>query len=200
MARGAGDIVYVSGEVGVGGGVLVDGRPLAGADGYGGEIGHMPVNPTGAACRCGSTGCWETEVGEDALLRLAGRSAGSGRAGVDAVLAAAEAGEPAATAALDHVGHWLGVGLAGLVNIFNPRLIVLGGRFARLAPNVTATIELELDRRALGASRGLVRVLPAELGEDAPLLGAAELAFERLLDDPAAWLSRHPTLSELESA
>lgn len=123
-----------------------------------------------------------------ALLRLAGEPVGGGRPAMDSVLRAARAGDPAAIAAIDHVGHWLGVGLAGLVNIFDPRLIVLGGRFARLAPHLSATIESALDRRALAAPRELVRVVPAALGEDAPLLGAAELALEPLIDDPAAWL------------
>ena len=188
-ARHVDDVLYVSGEVGVGGGIIVGGRPLAGVAGYGGEIGHMPVNPAGAMCGCGSTGCWETEIGEGVLLRLAGRSADSGRAGIDAVLAAAAAGDPTVTAAIDHVAHWLGLGLAGLVNIFDPSLIVLGGRFARLAPYVSATIALELDRRALVAPRELVRIVPAALGDDAPLLGAAELAMEPLLGNPATWLA-----------
>jgi len=187
-ALGADDVLYVSGEVGVGGGIIVDGRPLTGVAGYGGEIGHIPVNPDGSACRCGGTGCWETEIGEDVLLRLAGQPRGGGRPAVDAVLAGADAGDPAALAAIDHVGRWLGIGLAGLVNTFDPRLIVLGGRFARLAPYVSAIVEAELDRRALAAPRDLVRVTPATLGDDAPLLGAAELAIEPLLADPAAWL------------
>src|SRR3954469_14088206 len=71
-AVGVDDVLFVSGEVGVGGGAIVGGRPLTGAAGYGGEIGHLPVNPDGAACRCGSRGCWETEVGEGALLGRAG--------------------------------------------------------------------------------------------------------------------------------
>ena len=187
-AMGADDVIYVSGEVGIGGGIIVDGRPLSGAAGYGGEIGHMPVNPNGAPCRCGSTGCWETEIGEDVLLALAGQPERGGQAAVDRVLAAADAGEPTAQAAVDHIGRWLGIGLAGLVNIFDPRIIVLGGRFARLMPYVSAVLEAELDRHALAAPRDLVRVVPATLGDQAPLLGAAELAMEPLLADPAAWL------------
>ncbi len=152
-ALGADDVIYISGEVGVGGGITVDGRPLAGAAGYGGEIGHIPVNPNGAPCRCGSIGCWETEIGEDVLLRLAGEHERGGQAALDRVFAAADAGEPRAIAAIDHVGRWLGIGLAGLVNIFNPRLIVLGGRFARLATFVGPAVEAELQRRALAAPR-----------------------------------------------
>ncbi len=199
-AIGVDDVLFVSGEYGVGGGLIVDGRPLTGVAGYGGEVGHLPVNPTGAACRCGSQGCWETEVGEAALLRMAGRPPGGGRPEVDAMLRDAEAGVPPALSALDHVGRWLGIGLAGMVNIFNPRLIVLGGIFGRILPFVGPTLEHELDRRALAAPRRLVRVVPAVLGEDAPLLGAAELAFEPLLSDPASWLVPRRGRQELASA
>jgi predicted NBD/HSP70 family sugar kinase len=199
-AIGGDHVLFVSGEYGVGGGLIVDGRPLTGVAGYGGEVGHLPVNPNGAACRCGSFGCWETEVGEGALLRMAGRPPGGGRGEVDAMLADAEAGAPAALSALDHVGRWLGVGLAGLVNVFNPRLVVLGGIFGRILPFVGPTLEHELDRRALAAPRRLVRIVPAQLGEDAPLLGAAELAFEPLLADPAGWLVPRRARPELASA
>ncbi len=187
-AMGCDHVLFISGEYGVGGGLIIDGKPLTGVAGYGGEVGHMPVNPSGTACRCGSVGCWETEVGEAALLRLAGRAPGGGRGEVDAVLREAEAGSPAALSALDQVGRWIGVGLAGFVNLLNPQLVVLGGVFGRMHPFVARTLEEELDRRALAAPRRLVRIVPATLGADAPLLGAAELALEPLLDDPAAWM------------
>jgi predicted NBD/HSP70 family sugar kinase len=199
-ATGSDHVLYISGEYGVGGGMIVDGMPLTGVAGYGGEVGHMPVNPNGSACRCGSVGCWETEVGEGALLRLAGHPPGGGRGGVDAVLSEAEAGSPAALSALDHVGRWLGIGLAGLVNVLNPQLVVLGGIFGRIHPFVSRTLEDELDRRALSAPRRLVRVVPATLGVDAPLLGAAELALEPLLADPAAWMASREAVAERASA
>ena len=200
VAVGADDLVYISGEVGVGGGVIVGGRPLTGVAGYAGEVGHMPVNPQGAPCRCGSVGCWETEVGEDALLVRAGLMPGGGRAAVDAVLREAAAGSATAQAALDHVGTWLGLGLASLVNLLNPQLIVLGGRFGRMYPFVTRALHAELDRRTLPAARSLVTVIPTSLGVDAPLLGAAELALEPLLADPAQWVRPRDTLPELKSA
>jgi predicted NBD/HSP70 family sugar kinase len=77
------------------------------------------------------------------------------------------------------------------VNVLDPRLIVLGGTFARLYPFVEGTIETSLDRHALKAPRQLVRIVQATLGADAPLLGAAELAFEPLLADPASWMAVH---------
>lgn len=184
-AIGVDDVLYLSGEVGVGGGLIVGGHPFTGATGYGGEVGHIPVNPTGAMCRCSSFGCWETEVGEEVLLDLAGHSRSGGRSEVDAVLREAADGSETALAALDHVGRWLGLGLAGLVNVLNPRLIVLGGSFGRMHPFVIRSLEEELDRRVLAAPRSIVRVVATRLAADAPLLGAAELAFEPLLADPA---------------
>jgi predicted NBD/HSP70 family sugar kinase len=189
-AVGHDHVLFVTGEVGVGGGLIVDGRPLTGIAGYGGEIGHIPVNRSGKRCGCGAIGCWETEVGEGALLVRAGYPADGGRDALDTVLDEAAAGSPVALGALDETGHWLGIGLAGLVNLLNPELVVLGGRFGRILPHVAASLEEELDRHALAAPRALVRIVPARLGADASLLGAAELAFEALLADPAVWLRR----------
>jgi predicted NBD/HSP70 family sugar kinase len=198
-ARGSGDVLFVSGEVGVGGGIIVNGNPLTGAAGYGGEVGHIAVNPEGRPCRCGSIGCWETEVGEGALLLRAGYPVDGGRAAIDEVLREAAAGSSGTLEALEATGHWLGIGLASLVNVLNPRLIVLGGLFGRIHPFVQKRLEAELDRRVLPASRELVRVVPATLGVDAPLLGASELAFEPLLADPSRWL-RPRDLLEVASA
>jgi predicted NBD/HSP70 family sugar kinase len=199
-ARGADDLLLIWGEVGVGGGVIVDGRALTGVAGYAGEVGHMPVNPAGMTCGCGSVGCLETEIGERALLRLAGRDENGGLDEIDLVVAAAHAGDPASLAALAHVGKWLGIGLAGLVNILNPRVIVLGGLFARTYTFIEAAILAELDRMALRGPRGLVRLTPAALATDAPLFGAAELALEPFLADPAVWLGPRELLATAASA
>lgn len=187
--RGAGvgidDFVFLYGEVGVGGGVILDGRPLRGADGYSGEIGHVTVNPDGRPCRCGSRGCLETEVGEPALLRAAGVDpTRGGREAVEEILRAAAAGDERALRALREVGHWLGIGVAGIVNIFNPRRVVLGGYFARIHHHVESQIAKALNARALPAPRASVEVVASRLGSEAPLLGAAELAFAPLLADP----------------
>jgi predicted NBD/HSP70 family sugar kinase len=198
-ALGVNDVLYISGEVGVGGGIITGGNQLTGAAGFAGEIGHLPVNPSGTACRCGSIGCWETEIGVDALLVRAGRAAGGGSAAADAVLAEAEAGLPLAQAAIAEVGRWLGYGLAGLVNVFNPSLIVLGGSFTGIYPFVSDVIRAQIERFALPAPRAVVRVVPATLGLDAPMLGAAELAFEPFLADPAQWL-RSGSTARLASA
>jgi predicted NBD/HSP70 family sugar kinase len=199
-ARDIDDVVLIWGSIGVGGGLIVDGRQLIGAAGYGGEVGHIPVNPDGLPCRCGSIGCWETEVGTMALLRRAGRSPEGGREAFETLLAEAEAGDPTALDAFAETARWLGIGLAGIINVLNPSLVLLGGRLTASYPFVRSTLEAELDRRVLRASRRLVRVVPTSLGDDAPLLGAAELAFGPLLADPAAWLRPRRTMAALASA
>jgi predicted NBD/HSP70 family sugar kinase len=190
VAVGADHVLFVTGEVGVGAGLIVDGEPFTGVAGYGGEIGHMPINPDGHECTCGSIGCWETEVGAMRILRRAGRSTRGGRAEMDALLHDAAAGAPDALAALAETAHWIGIGLAGLINILNPRLVVFGGLFQRIHPYVAEIVDQELDRRTLPAPRRLVQVVTGSLGAEAPLLGAAELAFEPVLADPALWLHR----------
>ncbi len=199
-AVGIDDVLYIHGEVGVGGGLLIDGRPLSGAAGYAGEIGHFPMVPDGAPCRCGSRGCWETEVGGGALLVRAGLPPDAGSDGIDAVFRAADAGEPRALAAIEATGRRLGTGLGGFVNAFNPRLIVLGGLFSRLHPYAQDAITEELERHSLPAPRAMVRVVPATLGMDAPLLGAAEVALEPFLADPASRFGPRDGLAQLASA
>jgi predicted NBD/HSP70 family sugar kinase len=119
-----------------------------------------------------------------------GRDPDGGPREVDAVLRAAEAGEPVAEAAVLALGRWLGIGSAGLVNVFDPRVVVLGGLFARLAPLVREPMDAELATRVMSVSREPVRVVASPLGDDAPLLGAAERAFEPLLADPMRWSPR----------
>lgn len=199
-ARGADNLLLIWGEVGVGGGIIVDGVPLTGVSGYAGEVGHMPVNPDGRRCGCGSTGCWETEVGEGALLRHAGRAPDGGPDEVDEVLRLAAERDPIALDALHAVGRWLGIGLVGLVNLLNPRVIVLGGLFARVHPFIDRALDAQLDGMALSGPRRVVRVAPAALGIDALIIGAAELALEPYVADPAGWLGPRAQLAAAAGA
>ena len=136
-------------------------------------------------CACGAIGCWETEAGEGALLRQAGLAIGTGgRASVDLVIARAAAGEQQERAAIESVGRWLGLGIADLINLFNPELVVLGGMYARLHPLMHGQMEEGVRSRALAAPGSMVRIVPTALGIDAPLIGAAELALSAIIDDP----------------
>ena len=186
------NVIYLHGEVGISGGIIAGGRPVAGHGGYGGEVGHMVVNPNGRSCGCGSRGCWETEIGEHALLRAADRT-GTGRDGVLAVVDAAARGDAVAQTAVRQVGDWLGFGVANLVNIFNPETVVFGGTLRDVYLAAAAQVRSRLNRNGLPACREHVRLRTPELGDDAALLGAAELAFQRLLADPldvATWHER----------
>jgi len=180
---GIGDLIYVSGEVGIGTGVIVDGKPLLGSAGYAGEAGHTLINPNGRECRCGAFGCWETEAGEAALLRRAGVDAGTGH--LDEVAERAAAGHAATLSAIAEVGRWLGLGVGNLINLFNPDLVVLGGLYQRLYGYLEPSVVEGARLRALGAPREMVTIACSGLGSDAPLIGAAELVLSAVIADPA---------------
>lgn len=187
--RGAGvgydDFVLVWGEVGVGAGIVAGGHWVRGRSGFAGEVGHLRLKPDGLECHCGKRGCWETLVAEDAVLRAIGREGAPDAARtLNEALAAAAGGDETVRAGLREIGHWLGVGIGTLVNTLDPRRIALGGLFARLHPWVVEAIRDELDQWSMAAPRSDVEIVPAALGQDAPILGAAELAFRPLLADP----------------
>ncbi len=180
------NLIYVSGEVGIGTGVIADGEPLLGSAGYAGEAGHSLINPAGRACRCGAIGCWETEAGEAALLRCAGSQvSATGLSVLDALTERAAAGEDTILAAIAEIGRWLGLGIGNLVNLLNPDLVVLGGLFYRFYPYLEAAVVKGARSQALSAPWAGVRILPSSLGPDAPLIGAAELVFTDIIANPA---------------
>jgi predicted NBD/HSP70 family sugar kinase len=183
-ARGATDVVYLTGKVGVGAGILVNGLPLRGAGGLAGEIGHTVIDQDGPPCHCGGRGCVEGLIGEEALVRLAGRSSPPDPEAVAAVLADARAGDPAARAGLSQVARGLGQVLANLVNLLNPQVIVLGGALSGVFSTARAEVLTHLDGQAMAAARSMVDVRASALGADSSLLGAAELIFQDLLADP----------------
>ncbi len=183
-AVGVEDVAYVRSDVGIGGGVISGGKLLHGAQGGTGEVGHLLVDSFGLKCRCGATGCWETKVGVDRLLASAGRLPGGGSHAVEEVLKAAAGGDDRCEKAVDEVAYWTGIGLANVVTAFDPRVIVVAGvlnQVWRARPDVV--------RDGIGHSSRIamldeVDVRSAGLGEDSPLIGAAELAFAPLLADP----------------
>jgi predicted NBD/HSP70 family sugar kinase len=175
------DFVYISGELGVGAGIILDGRLFRGPRGFGGELGHVTVDPAGDVCACGSRGCVETRVALGALLRDAGLGPG---AGVAELAERAAAGDERTLAALAEAGRWLGIGVASAANLLNPSGVVIGGYFAKLAPWLAPGLERELAARVLSAEWDLPNVVMSELGGEAAVRGAAAAALRRVFADP----------------
>ena len=186
-------LLYLTGEVGVGGGVIAGGQLLRGADGYSGEVGHMQLDAGGPRCGCGRRGCWEALVGLAALLRAA--SPGTGAPGTRAsaadiedrlneIVEKAEAGESRTLEALEEIGRWLGIGASILVNLFNPRVVVLGGYFARVGPWIVDAAMAQLRDRVVAPDAGGCRISLSTLGFTAAVRGGAGVAIEAVLADP----------------
>ena len=162
-AGGGGEqtFLYVSGEVGIGAGIVLDGELYRGGRGWSGEIGHVTVYPDGRPCRCGADGCLEQYAGQEAM-----------------------AADPALGASA------LGIALAAVVNLLDIDEIVLGGRYAPEFAKLRPGIEEELGRRVLTAELAPVTLRPATLGADAAMRGAADAVLRGVRDNPAAWLGR----------
>jgi predicted NBD/HSP70 family sugar kinase len=189
-ARGLSDVLYVSGEIGVGAGIIVRGELFRGAQGFGGEFGHMTVDPAGRACACGSRGCLETLVGLEALLEGAGLDAAANTAGsgepVAELAGRARMGDERALAALREAGRWLGLGIASAANLLNFQAVVLGGFFAQLSTWLADPIARELKTHILASDWAVPQLLPSTLGPEAAVRGAAALSLRRVLADPAS--------------
>jgi predicted NBD/HSP70 family sugar kinase len=188
--RGLQSFIHVSGEVGIGAGVVLAGAVMRGAHGFGGEFGHLTVEPDGVPCACGSHGCLETRAGLEALLAAAGEPEAAAGARVPSgepvrrLAARADDGDPAAVGALRDAGRWLGIALASAANLLDPQAFILGGFLAPLAAHVAPAIEEELRGRVLGSGRHLPQLIASPLGPEAAVRGAAALALARVIDDP----------------
>jgi len=190
--RGLRDFVYVSGEVGIGAGVVLRGELFRGASGFAGEFGHLTIDPYGPPCGCGGRGCLERLAGQDALLRLAGWDARMRHEGTrpewpGTMLAqSAREGHARTLEALSQVGHTLGIAIASLTNLLDPEAVLLGGYFAPLTEWLRVPIEAELETRALAGRRMRCRVLAARLAGEAAVRGAVALSRRAALEEAAA--------------
>jgi predicted NBD/HSP70 family sugar kinase len=188
---GTSNLLYLAGAVGVGAGMIVDGRIVRGADGFAGEVGHMRVGPPDRLCGCGRYGCWETEVGLAALLDMVAEPGEPARdelidlgAQLGHLTDRAAAGDARVLDALADQARWLGIGISILANILNPDTIVLGGHYPALRRYLEEPLIAELRARVLAANAGMFRVKFSELGFEAASLGAAHAGIEQLIDDP----------------
>jgi predicted NBD/HSP70 family sugar kinase len=183
--------LYVSGEVGVGAGVVLDGTLLRGTHGWSGEIGHITIAADGPVCRCGARGCLERYAGQEAILRACGVPAGEALPAdlaVRRLVELATGNDPATLRALDAAGTALGIAAAGVMNLLDLDAVVLGGSFAPLARWLRGQVERELTTRVLTASWSPVPVRACALGTRAAVVGAAGSVVREVQAAPAAWV------------
>ncbi|MGI8927289.1 MAG: ROK family protein [Tepidiformaceae bacterium] len=195
--RGTRHLLHATLGTGIGGGIVIDGRLYRGAKGLAGEIGHIIIDPAGPQCNCGSRGCLEALVSGVAFAARVRHLIASGKSAVlrdmvadrlprgEDLYLAATAGDTVAEAEVRHGGHLLGLALGSLVNVLNPDAVTLSGGLLGMGEMLLGPLRQAMYSLAYGPAAGtLVRL--SELGDDAGLLGAAAVAFERLDAAPAA--------------
>jgi glucokinase-like ROK family protein len=198
VAQDHDEVLYVSAGVGLGGGIVYDGRLFRGVAGVSAEIGHMTMDPDGELCSCGNFGCWETQVSQRALYRHVANSFAQGQTGalfqlvksdghqltVPMIVDAARMGDRVALEALEKIGRDLGIGIASLVNALNPELVVCGGILSLAGEYLMPAALQEIERRALHWNREATRVVLAKHGFDASAMGGVAAVYETILAQP----------------
>lgn len=191
--RGSRDLLCVAtGHRGVGGALVLDGRLHTGSSGLALEVGHLTVNPEGRPCYCGSRGCLDVEADPLAFLMAAGRDPGpevSLLQQANDLIRTRYDQDPSVRTATEVLIDRLGLGLAGLVNILNPDRIILGGLHRSLLDADPGRLRAVVADRSLWGQSGGVPILPCTLDHNT-LVGAAELAWQPVLDDPPAALAQ----------
>ena len=186
--RGLKHMVFITLGTGVGGGIITQGVLLRGAQGAAGELGHVTIDPTGPRCGCGNYGCLEALASGTAIQRRAREVANErstsalGRLAIERqvlgedVTRLAQEEDDASISVLEETGRWLGIGLAGFVNTFNPEVIAVGGGASQAGELILKPARKEVQLRASSPSRDLVEIKEATLGPESGVLGAAALA------------------------
>jgi glucokinase-like ROK family protein len=197
-------MLYVSSGIGIGGGIVSNGKLIEGATGFAGEVGHMTVVKDGLPCNCGNHGCWETEAGQRALFRRIKTAVAGGRQSwlveatngnldrMDIALigAAARQGDEVALQALRETGEWLGIGLASLMNVLNPQSVVFGGPLSTADEFLLPVIRDTITRRAWDWTHKQAEIVLAKHGQDAAVFGGVASVYRAVLNQPRAWLEK----------
>lgn len=198
-AQGFDEVLYISATgIGLGGGIVHGGRVFSGVTGVGAEFGHMTMDPEGEICKCGNQGCWETQVSQQALFRHIWRLIDQGEVSrlsemtcgkrvsltVPLIVEAARSNDPVALDAMKIIGRHLGIGIASLVNVLNPELVVLGGLLSLAGEFLMPVIENELDQRALRWNREAMKLVLAKHGSDACVMGGVAVVYQAILAQP----------------
>jgi glucokinase len=178
-ARGARHVVMLTLGTGIGGGLILDGKPYRGATGRGAELGHVVIEYDGPPCRCGGRGHLEAVAAGPAADRAARTLYGTG-ADAHELVRRGQVGEPEAVEALAEIGRRLGAGIASFMNVFEPEIVIVGGGFSAAGELLLAPAREIVAREALPPIRNRAPIVLAELGPDAGVIGAAMVAFEAL--------------------
>ncbi|MBO7743734.1 ROK family transcriptional regulator [Paenibacillus sp. MWE-103] len=176
--RGVANQIYVSAGIGIGTGMILNKELYKGAGGFSGELGHLSIRADGKPCRCGNRGCWELYASENALLEQA---AALGYRDLDGLLEAAGRGEAGVLRLFERIGEALGVGIANIVNVFNPDVVIVGNELRRAEAWLGEAMQRTVAERALAHHRRRLRVLFAEQGEKSAVRGAAYYAISAFL-------------------
>jgi glucokinase len=190
--QGVDNLIVVTVGTGIGGGIIINGSLYYGTSGSAGEIGHMTIDVNGPKCACGNTGCWEMLASGAAMTREAVRRIGLGENSLlnemvkgrltditgEKIEAAARRGDPLAQQIVARTAQYLGVGLVNLVNIFSPGMITVGGGLAKMGDLLLEPARRLMRERAFHQASSVVRIVPAQLGPEAGVLGAAVFARE----------------------
>lgn len=198
------NLLFINSGVGLGGGIVVNGRSVNGATGYAGEVGHMIVqqDDTAVLCNCGNRGCWETVAGQDALFRriqtaiennrpsiLTEMTEGDmSRLSVPLITEAAEKNDSVALQALTETGEWLGIGIANLVNVINPDYVVFGGALMNAQEFLLPVIRQTVNNNTLPWIHEGVEIVTAKHREDAAVMGGVAIVYRDVLNNPRKWL------------
>jgi glucokinase len=181
--RGLDNLIYMTVSTGIGGGMIVNGELYNGTDGSAAEVGHMIIQVDGPLCHCGHYGCLEAMASGTAIARMAEERLRSGWTSIlsksrrkitaEDVAAAAKKGDVLACQVIDDAAGYLGIGMAGLVNLFNPQMIVVGGGVSALGERLLRPARKSMKQHAFKLPAGTVRVVRSALGADSGLMGAA---------------------------
>jgi len=180
-AVGVRHALYLTGTVGIGAGIIEDGKLRRGGAGFAGEVGHMPVGNPDARCGCGRLGCWEASIGLHAVLAAVGMPELETPVETARAVADRAAADPAVRDVLATVGHDVGLGLATLASVLDPEVVVLGGYFVPLGELVLGPARRVLDERLASAVQERPELRLSTLGIGAAALGAAEQSFAEVL-------------------
>jgi glucokinase len=192
--RGLDNLIYITVSTGIGGGLIINGQLYNGIDGCAAEIGHMIILADGPACKCGKRGCFEALASGTAIARMAMERLAEGnkscltelargRIGnvtAELVTEAARRNDSLALSVIDEAARYLGIGLANLVNIINPQMIIIGGGVSRMGAMLLNPARKSMKEHAFRLPARTVRVVRPRLGMDAGLMGAAIYARESL--------------------